>query len=65
MLRTAEEGGTKKEYEDYLDKIKNHVSIKWEGGWELKELITNLKEPSLEEPKDSTAEEKSKSLTAI
>ena len=44
----------------------NHVSIKWEGGWKLKELTTNLKEPNFEEPKDLTAEEeKSKSLTAI
>ena len=31
VLRTPEEGGTKEEYEAYLDNIKNHVSIKWEG----------------------------------
>ena len=66
MLKTPEEGGTKKKYEEYLDKIKNHVSIKWEGGWEMKELITNMKEASFEEPKDLTdEEEKSKLKTAM
>ena len=66
VLKTPEEGGTKKEYEEYLDKIKNHVSINWEGGWEMKELITSMKEPSFEEPKDLTDdEEKSKLKTAM
>ena len=66
VLKTPEEGGTKKEYEEYLDKIKNHVSINWEGGWEMKELITSMKEPSFKEPKDLTDdEEKSKLKTAM
>ena len=28
-LKTPEEGGTKKDYEDFLEKIHNHVMVHW------------------------------------
>ena len=56
-LKSPEEGGTKKEYEDFLEKIDSHVSINWEFGQDIAYVIKNSKLPVFVEPKDLTATE--------
>ena len=51
-LRSREEGGTKKEYEDFLEKVDDHVLINWDFGSDVAYVITNSEEPKFEEPVD-------------
>ena len=37
-LSAPEEGGTKKEYEDFLEKIQSHVTIGWDFGKDIGHL---------------------------
>ena len=55
-LRSREEGGTKKEYEDFLEKVDNHVSINWDFGSDVAYVIENSEEPKIEEPVDLSEE---------
>jgi hypothetical protein len=57
VLKAPEEGGTKKEYEDFLEKIQNHVTIGWDFGKDIGHLLKNMKDPVIPEPKDMTEEE--------
>ena len=56
-LHSPEEGGTKKEYEDFLNKIESHVSINWEFGQDMAYMIKHTIKPVFEEPNDLTDEE--------
>ena len=56
-LKSPEEGGTKKEYEDFLDKIQNHVIGLWAHGKDTGYVIGNGQEPTIKEPADITDEE--------
>ena len=61
VLKTPEEGGTKKDYEDFLDKIHNHVMVQWSFGTDIGHVIKKQKDPEITEPVDLTDdEEKSK-----
>ena len=51
-LKSPEEGGTKKEYEDFLEKIDSHVSINWEFGQDIAHAIRNNEVPTFKEPTD-------------
>ena len=55
-LKSREEGGTKKEYEDFLEKLDNHVSVNWDFGGDVAYVIKNNKEPVFEEPVDLSEE---------
>jgi len=50
ILNAPEEGGTKKEYEDFLEKIQSHVTIGWD-------FMKNMEDPVIPEPKDMTDDE--------
>ena len=52
ILKSPEEGGTKKEYEDFLEKIINHVTITWGHGKDVAYIIKNTKLPLMTEPSE-------------
>jgi hypothetical protein len=53
-LAAPEEGGTKKEYDDFLEKIRSHVTIGWDFGKDVGHLLKHMAEPIIPEPKDMT-----------
>ena len=57
ILNSPQEGGSKKEYEDFLDKIRTHVTIRWEHGKDIGELVKDGKEPDIGEPDDITMDD--------
>ena len=66
VLKTPEEGGTRKAYEEYLETIQNHIALTWEGGRDLKKMMMNSKEPEIKEPEElSESDSKSKLRTAL
>ena len=62
ILKSPEEGGTKKEFEDFIEKISNHVAISWKRGKDISYLLTKMEEPQFEIPKDLSEEEKKSSF---
>ena len=65
-IKTPEEGGTRKDYEEILDVLKNHVSVTWDGGREMKKMITDSEEPEIKVPENlSVEDEKSKLRSTI
>jgi hypothetical protein len=52
-----EEGGTKEEHDDFLEKIRNHVTIGWDFGKDVGHLLKHMAEPFIPGPKDMTEEE--------
>ena len=60
-LKAPEEGGTKKEYEDFLEKITNHITVAWPYGRDIYDTIKDSQCPTLVPPTDlSAADEKSR-----
>ena len=57
VLKCPEEGGTKKEYEDFLDKIQNHVTIAWEFGKDTGHVVKTGELPDIEKPDDISDED--------
>ena len=57
ILSAPEEGGTKKEYENFLDNIITHVTISWDFGKDIGHLLKNMKDPVIPEPVDMTNDE--------
>jgi hypothetical protein len=57
ILSDPEEGGTKKEYDDFLDNIISHVTISWDFGRDIGHLLKNMENPVIPEPKDMTDDE--------
>ena len=55
-LKSREEGGTKKEYEDFLEKLDNHVSVNWDFGSDVVYVIKNNEEPKFKELVDLSEE---------
>ena len=47
VLKCPEEGGTKKEYEDFLDKIQNHVTLAWEFGKDTGHVVKTDELPDM------------------
>ena len=62
VLKTPEEGGTKKEYEDFVEKINNHVMVHWSFGSDVGHVIKILKDPKMIEPLDLSIEDEKVSL---
>ena len=62
VLKTPEEGGTKKDYEDFLEKIQNHVVVQWAFGTDIGHVVKNQKNPEITEPADLTDEEEKSKL---
>lgn len=61
VLKGPEEGGTKKECKDFLDKIQNHVTIVWEFGKDTGHVVKTGELPDIDKPDDiSDEDEKSK-----
>ena len=56
------EGGSKKEYKDFIEVIESHVAINWEDGNHIRELIRDSKEPVLPIPEDIFAEDQKSRL---
>ena len=56
-LKTPEEGGTKKEHKDFLDKIENHIELTWPKGGDIAHVLTEKEDPCEAEPKSLTPEE--------
>ena len=56
-LKSPKEGGTKKNYEDFLEKIQNHVSITWPFGDNIAYVLDNNAEPKISKPKDLPEDE--------
>ena len=57
LLKAPEEGSTKKDYEDFIDKIYSFVTITWTGGHDIGLAIKNGELPEIQPPKDLSAEE--------
>ena len=38
-VKNSRGGGTRKAYEEYLETIKNHIAVTWEGGRDLKKIM--------------------------
>ena len=66
LLKTPEEGGTKKEHKDFLEKIENHIEMTWPTGADIAYVLTEKEDPIMEEPKPLTEdEEKTPSKVAV
>ena len=52
ILKAPEEGGSKKDYEEFLEKITNHVLITWSHGKDIADILKETKMPVLEEPEE-------------
>lgn len=57
VLKTPEEGGTKKEHKDFLEKIENHIEMIWPKGGDIAYVLTEKEDPYELEPKSLTPEE--------
>ena len=57
VLKTPEEGGTKKEHKDFLEKIENHVEMTWPKGGDIAYVLTEKEDPYEPEPRKLTPEE--------
>ena len=62
VLQTPEEGGTKRDYEDFLEKIHNHVMVQWSFGSDIGHVIKKQADPAITEPVDLTKEEEGSKL---
>ncbi len=62
LLKSPEEGGTKKEYQDFLDKIENHVTMAWDEGGDIGHVVASGELPDIDEPEDITDEEEKSKL---
>jgi hypothetical protein len=60
VLKTLQEEGTKKDYEDFLEKIYNHVMVTWTFGSDIAFVVKKLKDPTIEEPEDLKQDETSR-----
>ena len=56
-LKSPHKGGTKKEYEEFMDKIQNHISICWNFGEDAAMVLDKIEKPDIPEPKDLSDDE--------
>ena len=57
-LKCPKEGGTKKEYKTYLDKLENFVTIQWPNGSDVGYIVKNRRDFPVPEPESQIEEEK-------
>ena len=63
LLKSPEEaGGTRKEYQDFLDKLENHVTMAWEEGADIGLVVSSGELPDIDMPDDTTDEEEKSKL---
>ena len=62
LLKSPEEGGTKREYQEFLDKIENHVTMAWNEGGDIGQVVSSGELPDLKAPEDITDEEEKSKL---
>ena len=62
LLKSPEEGGTKREYQEFLDKLENHVTMAWEEGADIGQVISSGELPDMDMPVDITDEEEKSKL---
>ena len=58
QLKAPEEGGTKKDYEDFLECISNHVTVTWSYGKDVAEILKTTAPPNFEPPDDLSESDK-------
>ena len=61
-LRSPDEGGVKKEYDDFMEKIENHVAIKWPQGSDIAYFVKNGEDPDMDPPENLTEDEQKQML---
>ena len=49
FLKSPKEGG-KKDYQEVLDTIENHVTMTWDEGADICEIVSGSKLPDIDEP---------------
>ena len=57
VLKSPQEGGTKKEYDDFLEAIGNHVTMEWANGPDIAHVIKHGERPKMNEPTDMNEED--------
>ena len=62
LLKSPEEGGTKREYQDFLDKLENHVTMAWDEGADIGQVVSSGELPDIDMPEDITDEEEKSKL---
>eukprot|EP00557_Chaetoceros_sp_GSL56_P002970 CAMPEP_0176488714 /NCGR_PEP_ID=MMETSP0200_2-20121128/6868_1 /TAXON_ID=947934 /ORGANISM="Chaetoceros sp., Strain GSL56" /LENGTH=957 /DNA_ID=CAMNT_0017885739 /DNA_START=340 /DNA_END=3216 /DNA_ORIENTATION=- len=66
VLTSPDEGGTKKDYEDFLEKIYHHIIISWQWGKDIGHVLKYGTDPDIKEPEDlDPAEEQKKWKTRL
>ena len=58
IFKATKEGGTKKEYEGFGEKIQNHVTISWGFGNYIGHLLKHMEDPKIPETIDMTVAKK-------
>ena len=53
-LKASEGGGTKKEYEGFLEKFQNYITISWDFGKDIGHLLKHMEDPKIPDPTDMT-----------
>ncbi len=61
-LKTPEEGGNKKDFEDFIEKIYHHVMIQWPYGGDTAHVIRNIEDPNIKIPEELSDEDKKSGL---
>ena len=56
-MKAPEEGDTKKEYTEFLEKVQNHVTIRWDFGKDIGHLLNYMEDPKIPETTDMTVVE--------
>ena len=59
-LKSPEEGGTKRDYEEFLERVGNHASISWDFGDDIAYVLEHTSKPTIAEPVNLTTAEAKK-----
>ena len=61
-LKSPEEGGNKKEYEEFIEKVGSFVTITWTGGQDVGYILKNGEMPQIDPPADLSSDEAKSAL---
>ena len=61
-LKSPEEGGNKKEYEEFIEKVGSFVTITWTGGQDVGYILKNGETPQIDPPADLSSDEAKSAL---
>ena len=62
VLKAPEEGGSKKDFEEFLEIIAKHTVINWDGGKDIGFLILKAENPKIDIPKELSDEDSKSAL---